>query len=89
MKRIINSMIVVLLLVSIVMVLVSLYNRSQEDNMLHAMKVACEADSHALVDNGLSDKCEALIAQVQAQGYEVLSNDNGEFWSEWNPQANQ
>lgn len=89
MKRIINSMVVVLLLVSIVWVLVSVWKQSQEDKMLHNMKVTCEADSHATVDNGLSDKCESLITQVQAQGYEVLSNDNGEFWSEWNPQANQ
>ena len=89
MRRVINSMIVVLLLVSITMILVSLYNRSQEDKMLHAMKTTCEADSHATVDNGLSDKCESLIAQVQAQGYEVLSNKNGEFWAEWNTQANQ
>lgn len=88
MKRIINSMIVVLLLVSIAMVLISLYNQSQEDKMLHAMKVTCER-SYGVVDGQLEQQCGQLIAQVQAQGYEVLSNDNGEFWAEWNPTANQ
>lgn len=88
MKRIINSMIVVLLLVSIVMVLVSLYNRSQEDNMLHDMKVTCER-SYKATDGALESQCGALIDKAEASGYEVLSNYDGEFWAEWNPQANQ
>lgn len=88
MKRIINSMIVVLLLVSIVWILVSAYNQSNEDRLLRDMKVTCER-SHAVIDGQLERECGQLVDKVQAQGYEVLSNDNGEFWAEYSPTANQ
>lgn len=87
-KRIINSMIVILLLVSIIMILVSVYNQSNEDRLLHDMKVTCER-SHAVIDGSLEKSCGQLIDRVQAQGFEVLSNDSGEFWAEYNPTANK
>lgn len=81
-------MIVVLLLVSIVAVLVGAYNQSQEDRLLHNMKMTCER-SHAVIDGKLERECGQLVDKVQAQGYEVLSNDSGEFWTEYNPTANK
>lgn len=69
------------------MLLVSLFQQSQEDYLLHDMKTTCER-SYGVVDGALEAKCGQLIDKVQARGYEVLHNYDGTFWAEWNQTAN-
>lgn len=52
----------------------SLESKQALSDLVNQMSVVCHA--------GNTSDCQTLISQVQAQGYEVLSNAQGYYWAE-------
>lgn len=83
---IISLVVCVLLAIGLTVAIVRIVNLSKTDHLLYDMKMTCER-SYGVVDGALEAKCGQLIDQVQAKGFEVLNKD-GEFWAEYNANAN-
>jgi len=57
------------------------------EELIKDMKGACE--EYFKKTGGESLRCEFYIQEVQAKGYEVLRDENGTYFAEWNPEANK
>lgn len=68
--------------------IVTLYQWHEQDKIIPTMIATCEK-SYGKVDGRLEQDCGNLIDKVQKNGFEVLNDENGKFWVEWNPTANQ